>query len=183
MATKKTTPKISDYDTYSASPYTVEIYTKSHIVKAEHQAVTDEKGEVWGMYKVPKNTTVLHDSRAYTKLFNGNALLFATLIEPSTKMLYYICDNIKPGSDEICVLQSDYNKFFGYKDTNRFVYYKAVEGLLRANIISRRTGSTACFFVNPDIVFNGDRTKLKNIRIINPNRQLNFQRDETTDTE
>jgi len=61
-------------------------------------------------------------------------------------------------------------KFAGYKEKSRLTYYRAVEGLLKANIISRKTGGGVCYWVNPNILFNGDRTKLKNISIRPPDR-------------
>lgn len=164
--TKKTTPKITDFETFHLSPFTVEIGSRLIAPKVDHKVVEDkESGKMYGMYELPKGATVLHDSAKYTKLFKETSLILSSLTEPATKMFYYICEHLKVGSDEICIFKDDYLAFYSYKAANKFAYYRAIEGLLKSCIIARKAGSTTCFFINPNILFNGDRTKLSNIVI------------------
>jgi len=166
---KKTTPKISDFETYSQSPFTVELTTRLVTPKVEHKLVEDKNdGKVYGMYEIPKNATVLHDPKKYIKLFTGNANILASMNEPSIKMFYYICDNLTINNNEICIFKDDYLAFYSYKAANKFAYYRAIEGLLTAAVIARKAGSTTCFFINPNMIFNGDRTKLSNVSVQKP---------------
>jgi hypothetical protein len=164
--TKRKTPKISEYESKNESPYTVEIHSKYLQAAPEHRAVEID-GILHGIYEIPKGKTVSIDTAMYSKVFKGNTSVLMEMSEPAAKMFYYILENIQTNRDEICILREDYLKFAGYKIGARLTYYRAVEGLLYARIISRKTGSGMCYWVNPNILFNGDRTKLKNI-IVKP---------------
>lgn len=165
--TKKT---VKDYDTTSESPYMVELYSKYIQPDSEHKTMQGDDGKLYGMYEIPKGGTRPVDRRIYSKLFKGNTEALMGLSEPSAKMFYYITEYIAVGKDEVCILQEDYLKFAGYKEKSRLTYYRAVEGLLKAEIIARRTGSQSCYWVNPNVLFNGDRTKLKNVIVHGPDK-------------
>lgn len=161
--------KVTDYDATSESPYNVELYSKYIQADPEHHvAIID--GKECGWYQMPKGKTRITDNAQYTKMFRGNGPLLMGMSEPATRMFYYILDHIAVHKDEVCILQEDYLKFAGYKDKSRLTYYRAVEGLLKANVIARRTGMQSCYWVNPNIIFNGDRTKLKNITVRPPDK-------------
>lgn len=168
MATTKKTPKISEYETYKQSPYHIILQSKQYAPKPEEELFNDSKGTLYAAYKVPKNKTIVTDPKPYTKVYDGNELLLASLTEPATKMLFYICGNLRPNSDEVCIILAEYLNFFGYNANGRITYYRALEGLLKANIIARKVGTTSCFYINPDIIYNGDRTKLKNSTVRPP---------------
>jgi hypothetical protein len=170
METVKKNPKISDYPTTIESPFTVEITTKQFAPNTEHKVVTDDDGVAYAMYEIPKNKTVMHDPAAYCKHYKGTSNVLMALKEPANKMYYYIHEHLDVNRDEICILMDDYLLFAGYKASNRLNYYRAIEGLLAANIIARKVGMGSCFYINPNIIFNGDRTKLKNVVSVNNHR-------------
>lgn len=162
METKK---KLSDYDATSESPFVVELQGAYIQPDPEHKTMQGDDGKLYGMYEIPKGRTRVVDRANYTKLFKGSTSTLLNMSEPSTRMLYYIIENIVVHKDEVCILQEDYLKYAGYKAKSRLTYYRAVEGLLKANVIARRTGMGSCYWVNPNILFNGDRTKLSNITV------------------
>lgn len=157
--------KVTDYETYRESPYRVVLHSKVHNPQTEHKNVVGDDGVQYGIYEIPKAVNIVVDPKPYTKMFHGNTAVLIALSESAMRMFYYICDNIQPGKDDICIMMEDYFQFAGYSGNSRLTYYRAVEGLLKAAIISRKAGYNNCFFVNPDVIFNGDRTKLKNIDI------------------
>jgi len=167
--TTKSGPKISDYDTTTESPYVVELQSRYIQPDADHEVVEDKNsGKVYGMYEIPKGKTIKTDNAIYSKLFRGNTDVLMGLAEPAAKMFYYITEYIGANKDEVCILQDDYLKFAGYKAKSRLTYYRGVEGLLKANIIARKTGSQSCYWINPNVLYNGDRTKLKNVTVKPP---------------
>lgn len=162
----KKTPKITEYDTFSTSPFTVEISSKLVAAKPDHQVIEDKAtGKIYGMYEIPKNKSVPHDKASYTKLFHGNGKFLMTMPEPSYRLFTYIHDNLKANSDTICIPMEVFLEYAGYKETNRPTYYRAIEGLLKLTVLARVTGSPFCYYINPNILFNGDRTKLNNIKV------------------
>lgn len=103
----------------------------------------------------------------YSKLFKDCGMLIANLNEAAIKMFMYIHENLGINADCICIMKEDYLKHYGYAATNKYTYYQAIEGLLKAGIMAKQAGSTTCYWINPNIIFNGDRTKLKN-KIVHP---------------
>lgn len=174
--TVKKTPKISDYETHYESPFIVELNSKLYVPNPDHKSMKGDDGKMYGMYEIPKGKVILHDPHQYIKMFKGNSSLITELSGPASKMFYYICENIQSNKDDICIIKEDYFTFAGYKSDGRITYYRAIEGLLKATIIARKAGSTTCFFINPNILFNGDRTKLKNVIVKPPeNSNHNFK--------
>lgn len=172
--TKKNTPKISDYGSFTQSPYTVELQSKYVQANPEHRAVEID-GVPHGIYEIPKGKTIPVDTKSYSKLFKGNSSVLMNMPEPSAKMFYYIVENLKANSDQVCIMKEDYLKFAGYKPSGTITYYRALEGLMEAEIIAKMAGSTTCYWINPNIIFNGDRTKLKNTTVKPPNKPFNMQ--------
>ena len=162
--TKKKTPKITEYGSYPDSPYIVELQSKYVQPEAEHRAVEID-GVPHGIYEIPKGSTRLADTATYSKLFRGNTDVLMSMPEPAAKMFYYITEHLKVNSNQICIVREDYLKFAGYKPNGSLTYYRALDGLLAANIIARIAGNTTCYWINPNVIFNGDRTKLKNVSI------------------
>jgi len=170
--TTKSGPKISEYDASSESPYTVQLQSKYVQPNSEHSAVEID-GVLHGIYPIGKGKTILSDNAIYSKLFRGNTEVLMGLSEPAAKMFYYISEFIGANKDEVCILQEDYLQFAGYKAKSRLTYYRGVEGLLKANIIARKTGSQSCYWINPNVLYNGDRTKLKNT-VVQPPKDKPF---------
>lgn len=161
--TKKKTPKITDYGSYPDCPYTVELQSKLIVPNVDHKTMSDDDGKLYGMYEIPKGRTIIVDNASYNKVFKGNSTVLMNMPEPAAKMFYYITERLKPNSNQICIVRDDYLKFAGYKPNGNLTYYRALDGLLEANIIARMAGNTTCYWINPNIIFNGDRTKLKNV--------------------
>lgn len=162
----KKSAKITEYDTFSSSPFRVTLSSRQWAPKEDHKVIQDkETGVLYGMYEVPKNRTVIHDGATFTKMYHGNDEIMLDVGEPSYKLLLYIQNNLKANSDTICVPMDVYLSYARYKETNRSAYYRAIEGLLRLTVIARVTGSPFCYYINPNILFNGDRTKLQNVEV------------------
>ena len=165
--TRKPGPEIGSYGSYPESPYIVQLEGRYMQASPEHRSVEID-GVPHGIYEIPKGKTVLVDPARYSKLFKDCGMLIANLNEASIKMFMYIHEHLGTNSDYICITKEDYLKYYGYSPTNKYTYYQAIEGLLKANIMMKKAGSSVCYWVNPNILFNGDRTKLKNVKITAP---------------
>lgn len=167
------TPKITDHVTYAESPYSVDLYVRQYAPKEEDEYIfTGEDGESYAAYKIPKNKTVVFDPRKYSKLFQGNSELLLRLSDPAMKMFLYISENLRVNKDEICIFKDEFLVFAGFNPKNKVTYYRALDGLLTEKVIARKAGSTTCFFINPNIIFNGDRTKLSNTVVKTPTNKI-----------
>lgn len=174
---KRKGPEIGSYGSYPESPYIVELESKYVQPKPEHEVLYKADGSMWGAYEIPKGKTIPHDPAKYSKLFKDFSMVIANLNEASIKMFMYIHEHIDINNDVVCIMKEDYLKHYGYAPTNKYTYYQALEGLLRADIIRKKAGSSVCYWINPNIIFNGDRTKLKNVIINKPKTSYSFNRD------
>lgn len=174
--TKRQGPEISSYGCFPESPYTVELQSKYMQPKEDHEILYKADGTMCSVYEIPKGKTIVHDPAKYSKLFKDCSVLIANLNEAAIKMFMYIHEQLEINSDVVCILKDDYLKYYGYAPTNKYTYYQALEGLLRADIIRKKTNGSVCYWVNPNIIFNGDRTKLKNVIISKPKESFSFNR-------
>jgi hypothetical protein len=175
--TKRQGPEIGSYGSFPESPYIVELHSKYIQAAPEHRAVEID-GVPHGIYEIPKGRTIPIDTAKYSKLFKNYGMLLANLNEAAIKMFMYIHEHLGVNSDYVCITKEDYLKYYGYAPTNKYTYYQALEGLLKADVMKKKAGSTVCYWINPNILFNGDRTKLKNVKIVPPERPFSFSKGE-----
>lgn len=169
--TVKKTPNISKHKEFDDNPYPVEIDSRYVQKNPEHNA-EERDGKLYGIYEIPLGRVVPDDRAVYNKLFKGNTDMLMSLPEPAMKMFYYITEHLKVNKDQICIDREEYLKFAGYKPKARLTYYRALEGLLCANIIARMKGSNGCFYINANVLYNGDRTKIQNVIIRQPTKSF-----------
>lgn len=175
--TKKPGPKISKYPTAAVSPYIVELYSKYIQADTEHKTMQGDDGKMYGMYEIPKGQTRPIDTAKYSKLFKNSGIVIANLSDAAIKMFMYIHENLGVNTDIICIMREDYLKFYGYAPNNKYAYYQAIDGLLKAEIMTKKADSTTCYWVNPNVLFNGDRTKLKNVTVKPPDKAFKMNND------
>lgn len=174
--TKRKSPTIKEYGSFPESPYVVELQSKYVQASPEHREVEID-GKLHGLYEIPKGRTIPVDVSRYTKLFKGTSPILSILSDASIKMFLYIHENLGVNQDFVCIMREDYLKCYGYAPNNKYAYYQAIEGLLAADIMKKKADSTTCYWINPNVLFNGDRTKLKNVVINKPKESYKFNRD------
>lgn len=93
------------------------------------------------------------DSDKYTKFFLTNFKQFYDLKPASIKVFGYILELLKPNSDVFYIVMSDCVEKTGY---TRQSIYKALAELCNHDIIARGRSDFE-YFINPMVVFNGNR--------------------------
>lgn len=166
MKSEQVITKAADFKTlpnYVEYPFEVEgIEYRSYVTKEDEElAVSQTTGELYVVKKMPKGKRVIHDKKAYTKFFLDNANLIINLSVPASNMLYMIMSKLAPGSLEICVTEDDFIDYCGYKRGSKRLYYQAIAELVELNVIKRKARFMRCYWINANIIFNGDRTKIK----------------------
>lgn len=126
----------------------------------ERETVDTTTGEIYMMRKIPHNRMVKHDGAIYTKLFRGNITNFTELSIPAYKLFLYICNILRPNSCEVYIDSEDFLIQCGYTKTSKRVFYQAIEELAIHNTIIKKANTDKSYWINTNILFNGDRTKL-----------------------
>jgi hypothetical protein len=94
------------------------------------------------------------DEEEFTKLFRNGVATVSGLSTRGTKVWLYICDNLKPGATSVHFMHSKCLEHTGYKTRGNIL--SGLAELLEASIIARSQESSL-YFINPAIMFNGNR--------------------------
>ncbi len=111
----------------------------------------DGNGQILGNTVFMRNKSV--DEEQFAKFFFAGFKAFYDLKPSSIKVFGYILKQLRPNSDEFVLLVDECAAAINYSSST---VYQALGELGRANIIAR--GKAEClFYINPMVVFNGDR--------------------------
>lgn len=94
------------------------------------------------------------DEKQFAKLYLSNIAAFWDLNKSSIRVFSYIMSNIKPNQDKIYFILEECIEFTGYK--SKTMIFSGLASLLENKIIARGRASFE-FYINPLVVFNGNR--------------------------
>jgi hypothetical protein len=94
------------------------------------------------------------DEQEFTKMFRDGVAKMGGLSVRGTKVWYYICDELKPGATSFHFMPARCLEHTGYKTRGNIL--SGLAELLEASIIARSEDSSL-YFINPAVMFNGNR--------------------------
>lgn len=154
---------IGQFERYSANPFIEEAVTKIQKVtvkktrkigadkSAQHLVINQETGELDGYAQFVQIVEV--DEEQFAKVYVSQFSSFYELNKSSMKVLHYILSTIKPNSDTFILSLNRCMKFTGY---TKFSVFNGLGSLIKNGIIARSEENNE-YFINPLILFNGDR--------------------------
>jgi len=157
--------KLSDYDKHEKNPFlekaiqaveggVVKKYksASSYDQRAVLQAVDPKTGEVLGHTSFIRQIEV--DEEKFTKFYLSNFSAFFDLKTSAIKVFGHILNQLRPGEDMFLFFVKDCIKYTGYKTSKPI--YEGLSHLVSSEIIARGRADNI-YFINPLIVFNGNR--------------------------
>ncbi|EPO2503512.1 hypothetical protein ACT8N9_004691 [Escherichia coli] len=124
------------------------------------------------------------DKEEFMKIFTGQIKLYFDLSQTAFKLFFIIIGIYQKaiGKDEIYLsLEEAKEESLKYDySLSKAVYYRAIKELIEKNIIAK-SNKRYIFFINPAVVFNGDRAKfvkeikIKKEKIANEKLQSQFE--------
>ena len=175
--------KIKDYEEFSENPFVekaiqdIKIIRKTQVVRAhergEVQMIVNDGGEVTGHTAFMRYIEV--EEAQFAKLYLNQFEHFWDLPKSAIRVFGYILTRLIPKKDEFLFDMSECLAYTKYS-TNKSVF-EGLTALIDTGIVARTTKHYK-YFVNPMVVFNGDRvsftkTYIKKKQGTNPN-QLNM---------
>lgn len=163
MKEKKNLPKLSDIAKNKENPFLEQAIDQinNNIVKRYKTAsktgekailkAVDNDGEILGHTTFIRQIEV--DEQQFTKFYLSNFSSFFDVSNSSMRVFGYILKQLKPKNDkfyfmiEDCIEETNYSKP---------TIYKALAELIAMEIIARGPHDII-YFINPMVVFNGDR--------------------------
>lgn len=150
--------KLADFDKYNASPF------DAKIKKRNKQVVSKQVGEAYssvtGELLSNNVSLVVHkpmDRSEFIKLFTSNLSMFFKINESEFKVFIYMLQNL-----EINTGRARFNIHDCIKDTgySKVTTYRAIAGLCQNEFVAR-TLMPYYYWINPSIVFNGNRMSIQ----------------------
>jgi hypothetical protein len=157
-----TPARIKDFTAYPDNPFSVpDIVQKTHVRKSRTDQFTNKStGEVFDLLTQAKEYVDYHDSGRYIKLFHGSIGVVADLGIRGVALLCYVMANLKPGVSVIELPRKVITADPRYSTLRGGGYYVGITDLLSHGIIARVASASECYYINANILFNGDRKKL-----------------------
>lgn len=157
--------KVTDFPTNTENPFLKQVVeeVQGHIIKRSQmstgstkkailQAVDPETGESVGYTSFVRQIEV--DDDKFTKVYASNLQAFFNLSKTGVRVLAYVFTCMHISRDTILFDIDEAMKYTGYK-AHRSVYDGLAE-LLKAEIIARGKKDNI-YYINPMIIFNGNR--------------------------
>jgi len=128
------------------------VNAKGTLTKEAAQIVVNSDGEpvAYGSFM----EYVVLDEKQFTKVYLSEMAVFWELNKSGQKVLMYILNNLKPNSDLVLFSMDKCLEFTGYKHKKNVI--EGIGDLLSKDVIAKSIYENA-FFINPMILFNGDR--------------------------
>jgi len=146
-------------ESYLNNPFKPEgIVDRAFEPKEESKIWVDpETGESYSVTKIVTGKTELHDPMMYTKVYMSAFLHLNDLNYSAVKVFNYMVHTLKSNRDTVYLNCADVELNCKISQAS---YYTAIKALIEAKVIARKVGSTMEFWINPNILFNGNRTRL-----------------------
>jgi intergrase/recombinase len=179
--------KLKDFEKNRANPFVdkaienIETVKKKQFIntsnKSEVQVIINNEGEAVGHSAFMRFIEV--DEDKFTKFYLSQFEAFWDLPKSAIRVFGYIMQQLKPKNDRFDFFMDDCLEYTKYK--NKKQVYEGLTSLCQNGIIARGYNENV-YFINPLIVFNGDRVtfaktyiKKKKSKQVDPNQaQISF---------
>lgn len=156
--------KVSDFEEYEENPFLkqavaeINVSIKRRTIRPKKQGadtnllLVNGHGEEYGEASFVHQKEV--DEGEFTKLFKEGVARISGLSARGSKVWAYVCDQLKPGSTNIHFMFTQALAHTGYKTRANVV--SGLAELLEGGILAR-SQEPSLYFINPTIMFNGNR--------------------------
>lgn len=156
--------KLNEHDRHEENPFVERTLEEMKTVKKhqlirpagsgreEIQMIVDKRGEVTGHTAFMRYVEV--DEQQFAKLYISQLVTFWELSKPGMRVLTYIISILKPKQDSVIIRTDKALEYTGYKQAN--MINSGLADLIERGLIAR-TKYADEFYINPLVIFNGDR--------------------------
>jgi hypothetical protein len=154
--------KVTDHKKFKDNPFVekaiedIRIVKRTQVVRpkeaGEIQMIVADNGEVQGHSAFMRFIEV--DEERFAKIYLSQFAAFWELSKPAIRVFGFILTMLKPKHDSFILRMDACLQYTGYKSTKEI--FTGLSALMEAGIIARSNYDFE-YFINPLIVFNGDR--------------------------
>lgn len=154
--------KIKEFESYNENPFVekaiqdIKIVKRTQVIRPENrdeiQMITSSEGEVTGYSAFTRFIEV--DEEKFAKVYLSQFASFWELSKPAIRVFGYIITVLKPKQDNFTFDMADCLAYTKY-NTEKSVF-EGLSALITCGIVARGNRHYR-YFINPLVVFNGDR--------------------------
>jgi hypothetical protein len=153
---------LKDFPTHNKNPFIKDLFikesTKINKIQDTNLKITTPSGEVKGKVVYASETNI--DRTPFVKLFEYDFL--ARIGSAGIEVFVYICKYmLKYSDDKIFILPDDVLSRTKYNSLTPV--YRGLCELVKENVLAR-TSSTNIFWINPSILYKGERWRLNDYK-------------------
>ena len=151
---------IKDFEEYDKNPFMNGAIRDIGIVTKDKISLwRTSKGSVMEMNDHNGNAILLGskkkiDAEGFTKVYHKQIKFMLELSDSAIKMIIYIASKLEKNSLQIDFEIDDCNKICKF---SRSTIYRLLTELLKFNVIARSSKRNYIYFINPIVLFNGNR--------------------------
>jgi hypothetical protein len=158
---------IDTNERHTKNPFLEDYKTSEAITKIKDSglSLTDQKGKVVDDVKVVYAAETLRDREPYVKVYMNNLMILDALNKQGTRMFIYICEHSTIDRDDIRLNYESYRDWYTVYFNEKFwksAYQTALKNLLE-NYVICKSNLKGLFYINPSIIFKGQRWKLRSL--------------------
>lgn len=159
--------KLDRYAVHTESPFSVaDVQAKPNITQSKSLTMVSEiTGEILHFSQPGRQYMQFKDAGTYVKFFRQGIRMLADLSPSGVRLLCVVMETLKPGKYTVELSRSICAQL-GYANLDGASFYRGLIDLLDHGVLARAGPST--YWVNPNTVFNGDRTVEKRKSVIKP---------------
>jgi hypothetical protein len=154
--------KLTEQETFKENPFVenaiqqINVTKKTQVIRPKNreeiQMITSTDGEITGYTAFTRFIEV--DEEKFAKVYLSQFASFWELSKPAIRVFGYILTVLQPKKDTFIFRMDDCLKHTGYTHRNNIL--TGLASLVECSIIARSTYDWE-YFINPLVVFNGDR--------------------------
>lgn len=150
---------------YLENPFKMDLSQFEMNVWKDNQTATRvydiKTGEEFEIIRKEGDKTFISDKQPFIKInVVGISKIVIGMSNSALYLFFYIMETIKPNSDLYHLDQERFLEQYGYKQSSKMVFYRAITELLDRGIVAKAAGFSRSYWINPNIFFNGGRTNL-----------------------
>lgn len=154
---KKSIKDFKSFDKNPTSPNSIEI--KKKVDSEKHEIWYDKQtGEEKFVVKPQYVNNQPKDTLEYRKVYKNGINTIKDFSIPGLKLFCYILEHLKINSEQITLNPDIVSDYCGYSTNTMF--YRAIVELLEKELLFKSIEGGHKFFINVNVLFNGDRLKL-----------------------
>lgn len=176
--------KVHEFPKHDKNPFTdrfamsVVDNTHGRVIKYARKdgQVISPDGEILSNGELILGREYVVDKQKFIKVYVESLMLFSDLSKRAIMLFAALLQRLEKDKTVVYLVPQEVVRDMGISEPT---YYRALSELLNAKVLARHSASSVIYFINPALMFNGDRMTLVNRYVMDTGKREDEQIDES----